>query len=138
MLSPAQAQALLHEAQAAAQKAYAPYSSFPVGAALLTQQGVVIAGANVENASYGLSLCAERVALVKAVSEGERNFAAMAVWAEKMPHGAVTPCGACRQMLVEFLPLEAPIVMMDPDSGAVFQETLGSLLPRQFSLSQYK
>lgn len=134
MLSPAQAQVLLAAAQAAAQKAYAPYSNFPVGAALLTQQGTVITGANVENASYGLSLCAERVALVKAVSEGQRDFSAMAVWAEKMPHGAVTPCGACRQMLVEFLPPEAPIVMADPQSGAVCQEALNSLLPRQFSL----
>jgi cytidine deaminase len=80
------------------EKAYAPYSRFTVGAALLGKSGRVYTGCNVENASYGLSVCAERVALYKAVSEGEREFEAIAVVTEK----GVSPCGACRQVLSEF------------------------------------
>ena len=91
-------EALIAKAMEAREKAHAPYSHFAVGAALLCKSGRVYTGCNVENASYGLSVCAERVAVFKAVSEGERDFEALAVVTEK----GVTPCGACRQVLMEF------------------------------------
>jgi len=91
---------LVQRATEAREHAYAPYSSFKVGAALLASNGGVFTGCNVENATYGLTVCAERVALWKAVSEGERKFVAIAVVAdgERPP----SPCGACRQLLWEF------------------------------------
>ena len=89
---------LITKAMEAREKAHAPYSHFTVGAALLASSGRVYAGCNVENASYGLSICAERTAVFKAVSEGERDFEAIAVVTEN----GVTPCGACRQVLIEF------------------------------------
>jgi len=92
----------MREAERARRRAYAPYSTFPVGAALLLRNGRVIPGCNVENASYGLSVCAERNAVWKAVSEGELEFAAIAVTARE-GHGA-PPCGSCRQVLHEFAP----------------------------------
>ena len=89
---------LVSLAAEARKKAHAPYSHFPVGAALLAKSGRAYTGSNVENASYGLTVCAERVAVFKAVSEGEREFEALAVVTEN----GVTPCGACRQVLMEF------------------------------------
>lgn len=83
-------------------KSYSPYSSFAVGAALLTNDGNIVTGCNVENASYGLTLCAERVALVKAVSEGYRHFTALVVFTPTQ--NPTPPCGACLQMLAEFAP----------------------------------
>jgi len=91
---------LLRKAHAAREHAYAPYSRFTVGAALLTEGGDVITGANVENASYGLTMCAERSALFAAVSQGYRSFEAIAI--AGAPDAVVTPCGACRQALAEF------------------------------------
>src|SRR5438067_9523048 len=91
---------LVQRATEAREHAYAPYSSFKVGAALLASNGRVFTGCNVENATYGLTVCAERVALWKAVSEGEREFVAVAVVSES-EHPAF-PCGACRQLLWEF------------------------------------
>ena len=93
---------LMAEADRARRRAYAPYSDFAVGAALLTRGGRVVHGCNVENASFGLSVCAERTALWKAVSEGEREFVAVAVAAG--PGAQPSPCGACRQVLHEFAP----------------------------------
>src|ERR1041384_3657591 len=95
-------QKLVRAALRARQRAVAPYSKFKVGAALLTNSGEIIGGANVENASYGLTCCAERVALFKALTEGKKNFVAIAVVA-RTPGGAM-PCGACRQLLAEFAP----------------------------------
>ena len=89
---------LLHRAEAARRRAYAPYSNYPVGAALLARSGGVYEGANVENAAYPTTMCAERSALFRAVSDGERSFEAIAVVSE---NGAA-PCGACRQALSEF------------------------------------
>ncbi|MBM4466202.1 MAG: cytidine deaminase [Chloroflexi bacterium] len=118
---------LIAKAMEARKKAYAPYSHFAVGAALLARSGRIYTGCNVENASYGLSVCAERVAVFKAVSEGERNFEAMAVVTEN----GVTPCGACRQVLMEFGDDIQVIVADEADVYRVF--TLRELLPEAFT-----
>jgi cytidine deaminase len=123
---------LIHAALDAQQRAYAPYSNFPVGAALRTAGGKIFQGANVENASYGLTICAERVAAAAAVAAGERDFAAIAI----VSPGGVSPCGACRQFLAEFNPA-LRIVMVDsqqPDHG--YQSTLDDLLPNRFVKSK--
>jgi len=118
---------LLQLAMMARDHAYAPYSTFEVGAALLTKSGEVFSGCNVENASYRLTLCAERVAIAKAVSEGITRFSALAI----SSHGAAFPCGACRQFINEFNP-NLPIIIGD-DSGHLIQETtLDTLLPNAF------
>ena len=93
---------LIRAAVAASKRAVAPYSKFHVGAALLTRGGKIIGGANVESASYGLTCCAERVALFKALTEGEKDFVAVAVVAPV--DGGAMPCGACRQLLAEYAP----------------------------------
>lgn len=128
-----QAAGLLSAAREAARQAYAPYSDFPVGAALLTESGEIITGCNVENVSYGLTICAERAAVFSAVSQGHRRFKSIAVWAERRPNGAVTPCGACRQVLAEFMPPDGVIIMSDPnEQGIVMQSLLNELLPKAF------
>ena len=100
--------ALVAAARAAREFAIAPYSSFKVGAALLTRSGRVIGGCNVENASYGLTMCAERVALLKALSEGERDFVMIAVVADT--DAPTPPCGPCRQLLWEYCG-DIPVVL---------------------------
>lgn len=94
--------ALVRAARAARRRAYAPYSRFPVGAAVLASSGAVIAGCNVENASYGLSICAERAAIHRAVAEGHRRLRAVAVAAADGTGQGAMPCGACRQVMHEF------------------------------------
>jgi len=126
---------LLSAAKYAATNAYAPYSHFSVGAALLTISGEIIHGANVENASYGLTVCAERSAIVSAISHGKRNFKALAIWAAQNQGGSITPCGACRQVLLELMPPEAPIIT--PNIQTEMPPILMSvkaLLPAAFSL----
>ena len=118
---------LIAKAMEARGKAYAPYSHFAVGAALLARSGRVYTGCNVENASYGLSICAERTAVFKAVSEGERDFEAIAVVTEK----GVTPCGACRQVLMEFG--EDMQVIVADDAGRYRVFGLQELLPEAFN-----
>ena len=111
----------------ARQRAYAPYSNYRVGAALLTSSGKFFTGCNVENAAYPTSLCAERVAVFKAVSEGEREFVAVAV----VTGNAGAPCGSCRQVLAEF-GLETRVLIADAE-GSLKQETsLSELLPGAF------
>ncbi|HMP74419.1 MAG TPA: cytidine deaminase [Kiritimatiellia bacterium] len=123
---------LLRAAVATAARAHAPYSKFYVGAALLTHDGEVITGCNVENASYGLTNCAERTAIFTAVARGITSFRAVAVVAS----GAMPwPCGACRQVLSEFCPPETPVFIAPADRLDQVQTlTLGDLLPHQFKL----
>ena len=121
---------LMREAERARRHAYAPYSDFPVGAALLLRDGRVVHGCNVENASYGLAACAARVAVWKAVSEGEREFTAIAVTA-RQGHGA-PPCGSCRQVLHEFAP--RIMVYWRDGRGRIVRRPLTALLPLAFDL----
>jgi cytidine deaminase len=121
---------LLMAAREAAETAYAPYSSFPVGAAVLTADGTVFQGCNVENASYPLTVCAERVAVGTAVAAGHREIVAVAVTAPKVP--SVTPCGGCRQVLNEFKPTGRDMtVILEGEEGPDILP-LGALLPRSF------
>jgi cytidine deaminase len=130
----AQRESLLAAAREAAGQAYAPYSRFPVGAALAFDDGAVVTGANVENASYGLSLCAEAAALAKAMNEGRRRgLLAVAVVGLATPDEAVMPCGRCRQMLSEMAMLGAtdPLVWSGSSAHAV-EQRLSALLPLAF------
>jgi cytidine deaminase len=124
-------QELIRRAMAAREYAYCPYSGFSVGAALLCADGTVYTGCNVENAAYGSSICAERTALVKAVSEGKREFVKLAVAGGGGEF--CTPCGACRQMLYEFAP-ELTVLSVRGD-GAFLSCTLRELLPYGFGAS---
>ncbi len=118
---------LVEAAIEASRQAYVPYSQFPVGAALLTRDGRVIAGCNVENAAYPSTICAERTALVKAVSEGERDFRAIAV----VTRSGGSPCGSCRQMLFEFSP--GMRVLVATLTGEIcYEVALNELLPHGF------
>ena len=110
------------------ERAYAPYSRFHVGAALLTADGRVFSGSNVENRTYGLTICAERSALVQAVSAGATDFVAIAVAAESSP--PATPCGQCRDSLAEFAP-ELPVLLVNT-TGERVEYSLAELLPHPF------
>jgi len=123
--------ALIHAAAKARKSAVASYSNFKVGAALLTKAGHVITGANVESASYGLTCCAERVALFKALTEGKKNFVAVAVVARVK--GGAMPCGACRQLLAEYAP-EALVFTADSRNLVQIREhSVLELLPGAFT-----
>lgn len=138
-----QAEGLLARAAAAAERAYAPYSGFRVGAALLAHSGRVFEGCNVENASFGLGVCAERVAVFQAVSAGEWEFSALALAAAanrdrpvdgRMSEpvvGPVFPCGACLQVMAEFNP-DLEIIVRDA-GGKPLKQVLRSLLPQPFA-----
>ncbi len=125
-------QKLIDRAAQARQQAYAPYSNYQVGAALLTRSGKVFTGANVENAVYPLCLCAERVAVAKAVSEGERDLAAIAV----VTANGGSPCGSCRQVLHEFAP--DMVVYVADVTGRYEQTTVADLLPDAFGSEKLK
>lgn len=118
---------LIAAARTAAENAYAPYSKFRVGAAVLCADGTVFSGANVENRSFGLTMCAERVAIGAAVSAGYREFRALAVAGIDSEH-PLPPCGACRQVLAEFLSPGVSVAYTGRD-GCVAQRTIGELLP---------
>ena len=123
---------LIEMAKRAAEKAYANYSRFKVGAALLTDDGKIFTGCNVENSSYGLTVCAERVAVFKAVSEGHLRFKAIVVYTEARP--PARPCGACLQVLSEFGPeLEICCVNAEGDKDNF---TLKDLLPEGFTFKK--
>ena len=112
-------------------RAFAPYSEFRVGAALLAEDGTVFTGCNVESASYGLTICAERVALVKGISEGRTRFTAVAVVADT--ERLTPPCGACRQLLWEFAP-DATVTLANL-TGLTAQYSMRELLPHGFDAS---
>ena len=118
---------LVRRAVAAMDWAYAPYSKFPVGAALLAASGRIYDGVNVENAAYPAGVCAERTAVFKAVSEGEREFVAVAV----ATRGAGAPCGVCRQVLAEF-GYNMTVILADADGSVRLMTTLAALLPEAF------
>jgi len=119
---------MIELAKEARRRAYAPYSNYQVGAALRTSSGRIYTGCNVENAAYPTSMCAERVAVFKAVSEGERKFEVIAV----VTSNGGSPCGGCRQVLVEF-DLDT-IVLIGDDEGRLIQETtVADLLPGAFT-----
>ena len=119
---------LIEAARKYRENSYSPYSHFKVGAAVLTKHGKVYGGCNIENSSYGLTNCAERTAIFKAVSEGEREFAALAVIADT--DGPCSPCGACRQVIADF---RIPRIIMANLRGEVKVVTLSELLPFAFS-----
>jgi len=133
LLTDKERKTLIDLANEARKRAYAPYSRYPVGAALRTKSGHIFTGVNVENAAYPTGTCAERVAVFKAVSEGEREFDAIAV----VTDNGGSPCGGCRQVLAEF-GLET-IVLIANGSGELVQETtVGGLLPGAFQPGHLK
>jgi cytidine deaminase len=124
---------LIAAATQARERAYAPYSNFPVGAALMGRSGTVYLGANVENAAYPLTTCAERTAIVKAVSDGEKEFEAIAV----VTATGATPCGSCRQILREFSGPQGDLRVIVADlAGNVRTFTIAELLPAGFTPDQ--
>jgi len=138
---------LAKRAAEAAKAAYCPYSNFRVGAAAVTEDGRVFTGCNVENASYGLTICAERNAVFAAVAAGARPVTVVAVAGGTTPSAksghpspegelafSATPCGACRQVLAEFCGADAPVICADLDGAIIFETTVGELLPKGFKL----
>ena len=127
MVNKDQMEKLFNEAQQIALKAYAPYSKFRVGAALLCEDGTIVTGVNVENRSFGLTICAERNTICAAIAKGHRRFQAIAI---STPDSVepVGPCGACRQVMGEFMSAETP-VRFAGSSGRQVDTTVGELLP---------
>jgi len=121
---------LIEAARSAAAHAYVPYSRFPVGAAVLTMSGEIVSGVNIENASYGLTVCGERVAIFTAAALGHRELRAVAVSAERAPGTA--PCGACRQVISEFRSSNGELVVLLDHRDHIERIGLSALLPRSF------
>lgn len=121
---------IINAAIEAKNNAYVPYSHFRVGAALLTEEGQIFTGCNVENAAFSPTICAERTAVVKAVSEGYRNFSAIAVTGDNGDY--LTPCGVCRQVLAEFCDLEQFVVILANSENDYKEMKLAELLPGSF------
>lgn len=129
-LDEAMAERLIAAARSAAAQAYVPYSHFPVGAAVLAANGEIVAGVNIENASYGLTVCGERVAIFTAAAQGHRELVAVALSAPRAPGTA--PCGACRQVMREFQPPSGDLVVLLDHGDQVERIELSALLPRSF------
>jgi cytidine deaminase len=125
-------EALLNDARTVARNSYSPYSGFKVGAALRLSTGEVVTGVNVENVSYGLTLCAERAALVRAVSEFGPGIRIAAIAVANLNDAASPPCGACRQMLSEFVLPDAPVVF--PSTGGMRTMPFTEILPFAFEM----
>ncbi|HDR4439080.1 cytidine deaminase [Bacillus cereus] len=125
----------IEEANKMLSKAYIPYSKFPVGAALVTKEGKIYTGCNIENASYGLCNCAERTAIFKAVSEGERDFSYLVIIGET--DGPISPCGACRQVIAEFCDPKMPVLLTNV-KGDEKEVTVEQLLPGAFTNDDLK
>jgi cytidine deaminase len=126
-LSETDAEQLLEDARLACENTYSPYSNFPVGAAVLTNDGHVFKGSNIENASYSITVCAERTALGNAISSGHRDIKAIAVYT---PQNNAAPCGACRQFIIEF---GKDIIIVFSDGQKIIQKTIDELLPYAFT-----
>lgn len=129
-LSPDEVEELLATARDFAKRAYVPYSNFPVGAAVLTEDGSILGGVNIENASFGLTVCGERVAIFGAAAAGHREIRAVAVSAPKA--SGTTPCGACRQVMNEFKPMGSDLIVLLDDADGPRQVLLRELLPDAF------
>lgn len=127
-LSTQEKQALIDVANAARQRAYVPYSNYRVGAALRTKTGRIFTGVNVENAAYPQTMCAERVAIFKAVSEGEKEFEVISV----VTDNGGSPCGGCRQVLAEF-GLDTIVLLADRNGKLLVETTVRELLPQAFT-----
>ncbi len=126
---------LLDAAQKVRENSYSPYSHFKVGAAVLTPDGKIFCGTNVENSSYGLTVCAERNAMFAAAAAGYRRFKALALITQKLPGQKFnSPCGACRQVMSEFMDSKTPvfIAVLDGKKRIVYRKTLGELMPFPF------
>lgn len=121
---------LINESKKARERAYVPYSTFPVGAALLAADGTIYHGCNIENSAFSMTNCAERTAFFKAISEGVTSFTALAVIADT--EGPVSPCGACRQVIAEFCKPGMPVYLSNL-KGEVLETTVAQLLPGAFS-----
>lgn len=121
-------QALIDQARLYQKRAYNPYSHYAVGSAVLAEDGQVYGGANIENSAYPSGLCAERVAIFKAVSEGNRKIQAIAI----VTCNGGSPCGACRQVMREFAALDMPVILADDEGQVVFESTMDGILPRSF------
>ena len=119
---------LINTARQYLKNSYSPYSNYPVGAAVLAEDGLVYGGTNIENSAHPSGLCAERVAINKAISEGNRRILAVAV----VTRNAGAPCGACRQVMREFASLDIPVILTTVEDGLEEEFTLGDLLPRSF------
>lgn len=111
-------------------KAYVPYSHFPIGAVLVAKDGSVYTGVNIENASFSLTNCGERTAIFKAVSEGQRDFSELIVYGQT--EKPISPCGACRQVMVEFFKSDSKVILIAEDKSTV-EMTVGELLPYSFT-----
>ena len=121
---------LFNLATIASQSAYVPYSNFPVGAAIVGDNGQIYMGCNVENASFGLTNCAERTAIFKAVSQGVRDFTSIAIYGKTAE--PIAPCGACRQVMAEFCKPDMPVFLLSKN-GKVLETSVGELLPHSFT-----
>lgn len=121
----------------ARRRAYAPYSGYKVGAALMAEDGIVYTGCNIENAAFTPTVCGERVALFKAVSEGVTKFSAIAVAGGSDAVTPTTPCGVCRQALAEFCSPELKVILVTDEKGGYTETTLGQLLPGAFTFAAF-
>lgn len=130
MLTNEMRETLIHRAMDAQKRVYAPYSHYAVGAALLTESGKIFDGVNIENAVYPLTICAERVAIFKAVSQGEKSFKAIAV----VTKNGGTPCGSCRQVMAEF-GLDMLVMIAKSDGTLISEQTVADLLPGAFGVA---
>lgn len=132
-MDPKTAQELVNQAIEAREKAYAPYSKFKVGAAILTKNGTVFLGCNIENASYGATICAERAAVCNMIANGGADPIAIAICYNEEEFAV--PCGICRQVLSEFSPKGDLVILMAKTDGTYQETTLSALLPSSFKLN---